>query len=93
MQIEKIPRTHGAVMGWRVMFGKIVSKVVGAATPVYEELEGWETDLRDVRDVDDLPPTARRYVLRIESLLGIDCNLLSLGPARAETIMLKNPFR
>jgi adenylosuccinate synthase len=63
------------------------------AIPVYEELDGWETDLRDVRDVDDLPPSAQRYVRRIETLLGVDCYLLSIGPARAETIMRKNPFR
>ncbi|MCS6913615.1 MAG: adenylosuccinate synthase [Myxococcales bacterium] len=63
------------------------------AVPVYEELDGWDVDLRDVRDVDDLPPGARRYVGRIEALLGIDCHLISIGPARAETIVIKNPFR
>src|SRR5439155_910802 len=63
------------------------------ATPVYEELDGWDTVLRDVREVDDLPPLAMRYVRRIETLLGIDCGVISVGPARAETIMLKNPFR
>jgi adenylosuccinate synthase len=43
--------------------------------------------------MEDLPPAARRYVRRIEALLGIDCYLISVGPGRAETIMLKNPFR
>ena len=63
------------------------------AVPVYEELDGWDTDLQNVRDVEDLPPNARRYVRRIETLLGVDCYLISVGPGRAETIMLKNPFR
>ena len=63
------------------------------AAPVYEELDGWDTDLQNVRDVEDLPPNARRYVRRIETLLGVDCYLISVGPGRAETIMLKNPFR
>jgi adenylosuccinate synthase len=66
---------------------------VARAVPVYEELDGWEMELRDMREIDDLPPGARRYIQRIEALLGIDCNLISVGPARAETIMLKNPFR
>ncbi len=66
---------------------------IARATPVYEELDGWEPELRDVRDVDDLPAGARRYVSRIEALLGIDCYLISVGPGRVETIMLKNPFR
>ena len=63
------------------------------ATPVYEELDGWDTDLSGVREVDDLPQNARRYVRRIETLLGVDCGLISVGPARTETMMLKNPFR
>jgi adenylosuccinate synthase len=63
------------------------------AVPVYEELDGWDTDLQHVRDVEDLPQSAKRYVRRIETLLGVDCYLISVGPGRAETIMLKNPFR
>jgi adenylosuccinate synthase len=63
------------------------------ATPVYEELEGWDTDLSGVREVEDLPAPARRYVRRIETLLGIDCCLISVGAGRAETVMLRNPFR
>jgi adenylosuccinate synthase len=63
------------------------------AIPVYEELDGWDAELRNVREVEDLPPGAKRYIRRIETLLGIDCCLISVGPGRAETIMLKNPFR
>jgi adenylosuccinate synthase len=35
----------------------------------------------------------RRYVRRIENLAGVPATLISVGPGRAETIMLKNPFR
>jgi adenylosuccinate synthase len=63
------------------------------ATPVYETLEGWSDDIGEVREVDGLPPAARKYVRRIEALTGIDFSLISVGPGRAETIMLKNPFR
>jgi len=66
---------------------------IARATPIYEELDGWSSDLGNVREVEDLPPTAKRYVRRIETLLGVDCYLISVGPGRAETIMLKNPFR
>ncbi|MBL9002908.1 MAG: adenylosuccinate synthase [Myxococcales bacterium] len=63
------------------------------ATPIYEELDGWDADLTGVREVEDLPPPAKRYVRRIETLLGIDCCLISVGAGRAETVMLRNPFR
>jgi adenylosuccinate synthase len=63
------------------------------AQPVYEELDGWEDDTRDVRDVEALPKAAQKYVRRIEELVGVDVSLISVGPGRAETIMIKNPFR
>jgi adenylosuccinate synthase len=66
---------------------------IARATPVYEELDGWETDLKSVREVEDLPLFAKRYVRRVETLLGVDSCLISVGPGRAETVMLKNPFR
>ena len=63
------------------------------AEPIYEDLEGWDADTRDVREVDDLPPAARRYIQRIEGLVGVPFSLISVGPGRAETIVLRNPFR
>jgi adenylosuccinate synthase len=66
---------------------------LAVAKPVYEELEGWDTDLRNVRDPEELPVATRRYVRRVEALAGVDVYLLSVGPSRAETIVFKNPFR
>jgi adenylosuccinate synthase len=66
---------------------------IARAQPVYEELDGWDDDTRDVRDVDALPKAAQKYVRRIEELVGVDVSLISVGPGRAETIMIKNPFR
>jgi adenylosuccinate synthase len=63
------------------------------AQPVYEELDGWEADTREVRDFAELPPAAQKYVRRIEALVGVDCALISVGPGRAETIVIRNPFR
>jgi adenylosuccinate synthase len=63
------------------------------AQPVYEELEGWPESLRELRDLDGLPTAARRYIRRVEQLTGVPFSLVSVGPARAETIVLKNPFR
>ncbi len=66
---------------------------IARAEPVYETADGWNEDTRQIRDLDDLPPGARRYLRRIEDLLGIPLFLVSVGPGRAETIVLKNPFR
>ncbi len=63
------------------------------AEPVYETADGWSEDTSQIRDLDDLPAGARRYLRRIEDLLGIPLYLVSVGPGRAETIVLRNPFR
>jgi adenylosuccinate synthase len=63
------------------------------AEPVYETLDGWTEDAREARDLDDLPVGARRYLARLEDLIGVPLTLVSVGPGRAETIVLKNPFR
>jgi adenylosuccinate synthase len=61
--------------------------------PVYETFEGLSADLSGARDLDVLPPAARRYLARISDLAGVPLYLVSVGPGRAETMVLKNPFR
>ena len=61
--------------------------------PVYEEFEGWEEDLGEVRTKEDLPLQARRYVEHLEHLLNLPVDIISVGAGRAETIMVQNPYR
>lgn len=60
--------------------------------PVYESLEGWKEEIDQVREFADLPAAARDYVGRMEELAGVPANIVSVGPDRAETLLLKNPF-
>jgi adenylosuccinate synthase len=60
--------------------------------PVYEELPGWQEDLRGVRRFDDLPPACRQYLKRVEELAGVPIQLISVGPDREETIVVQDPF-
>jgi adenylosuccinate synthase len=60
--------------------------------PVYEELDGWKTQSRDVRRFEDLPVNARRYLKRLEELLGVPIDIVSTGPDRGSTIVISDPF-
>ncbi|NOX25356.1 MAG: adenylosuccinate synthase [Deltaproteobacteria bacterium] len=60
--------------------------------PVYEEVSGWQEELDQVSSLDDLPANARDYVKRIEDLTETPANIISVGPGREQTIMLRNPF-
>jgi adenylosuccinate synthase len=63
------------------------------AEPVYETLPGWSEDLSAARRWEDLPDAARRYVDRIEALIDVPVELISIGPGRDATIARSDPFR
>ncbi len=60
--------------------------------PVYEEMPGWRESTVGVRTHDGLPKAARDYLARIESLGGVPIDMISTGPERDETIVLRHPF-
>jgi adenylosuccinate synthase len=62
------------------------------AEPVYEEMEGWRTPLTGIRRYEDLPPKAKRYLERLADLLGVEVAIVSTGPDREQTMVLRNPF-
>jgi adenylosuccinate synthase len=63
------------------------------AQPIYEELPGWKEPLGDQREYQDLPENTRRYIERVEQLVGVETIAVSVGAERAQTIVRKNPFR
>lgn len=60
--------------------------------PRYREVKGWDKSLTDCRSFDDLPKNARDYVEMIEHLSGVPITLVSVGPAREQSILRKTPF-
>ncbi|MDB4498194.1 adenylosuccinate synthase [Gammaproteobacteria bacterium] len=55
--------------------------------PVYETLEGFDEDLTEMRDFDQLPSTAKKYLARIEELTNCKIAVVSVGPDRTQTII------
>ena len=60
--------------------------------PVYESLSGWTQSTIGVKRLDDLPEAARGYLKRIEAICGVPVDMISTGPDREETIVLRHPF-
>ncbi len=60
-----------------------------AVEPVYETAPGWTENIRGARTWEDLPATVQAYVRRIEAAAGVPAAILSVGPDRAETIILR----
>jgi adenylosuccinate synthase len=60
--------------------------------PVYEEVPGWKESTVGLKNYDDLPTNARAYLKRLEEVVGIPVDIISTGPERDETIILRNPY-
>jgi len=60
--------------------------------PVYETLPGWQGTTAGVKKLEDLPENARRYIQRLEQLIEAPVDIISTGPDRVETIVLRHPF-
>lgn len=57
--------------------------------PVYETHAGWMTDISKIRTYEELPENAKKYLKRLESLMGVPISIISVGPDREQTIFTK----
>ena len=60
--------------------------------PVYEEMPGWREPTAGLRSLDQLPRAAREYLDRLQQLCGVPVTILSTGPDREQTVVLRHPF-
>jgi len=61
--------------------------------PVYESMPGWSESTAGLTSWDQLPDNARRYLERVQALIGAPIDMVSTGPDRTNTILLRHPFR
>jgi adenylosuccinate synthase len=87
----------GICTGYR-LDGKMVDMLpVGAedvarCEPVYEFMPGWSENTFGVKRWEELPLNARNYLQRLEALCEVPVDIVSTGPERDETIVLRHPF-
>ena len=60
--------------------------------PVYEELPGWSESTLGAKTLEEIPAAARAYIKRLEELVGAPIDIISTGPDRVQTIVLKHAF-
>lgn len=65
---------------------------VARCQPVYETLPGWDENTFGISRWEDLPQNARNYLKRLEALCEVPVDIVSTGPERDETIVLRHPF-
>ncbi|MGW9578336.1 adenylosuccinate synthetase, partial [Citrobacter freundii] len=60
--------------------------------PIYETMPGWSESTFGVKERSGLPQAALNYIKRIEELTGVPIDIISTGPDRTETMILRDPF-
>ncbi|MEA5097724.1 MAG: adenylosuccinate synthetase, partial [Burkholderiaceae bacterium] len=61
--------------------------------PIFEEMPGWKESTLGVKSLEALPAAARAYIKRVEQLIGVPIDMVSTGPDREETLVLRHPFQ
>ncbi len=68
-------------------------KAQAEVKPIYETLKGWKSSTYGVRTYEDLPENAKKYIERLEELLGVQISMISTSPEREDTIIRINPYK
>jgi len=89
--------TINMCVGYEDSSGQLVGTPRDAADfesliPIYETVDGWEESTLGVQHWDQLPLNARRYIERIAEIVDVGVDIISTGPDRNETIILRDPF-
>ena len=84
-------------VGYRTRQGDCYTPPLGAegfedCEPIYVEMPGWEGSTAGLTRLDELPENARAYLRKIEELVEVPIDMISTGPDRSETIMIRHPF-
>ena len=75
-----------------VEYAPLAAKDWEGIEPIYETLPGWSENTFRITKLEDLPQAAINYIKRIEELVGVPVDILSTGPDRLETMILRDPF-
>ena len=85
-------------VGYRMPDGREVTTTPLAAEgwegiePIYESMPGWSENTFGVKTLEGLPQAARDYIKRVEEVTGVPVDIISTGPDRSETMILRDPF-
>lgn len=69
------------------------SEKVAGCVPIFEEFPGWPGTTFGIKTWDALPAEAKAYLTRMQEVCGVPVDMVSTGPDRDETIVLRHPFK
>ena len=61
--------------------------------PIYKSFQGWKTSTSGIKNMDDLPENAKKYIFAVENFICAKVSSISTSPERDDTILVENPFK
>ena len=84
--LDEIPVCVGYEIDGEITTEFPVTAKLSKAKPVFQKLPGWKSDIRGIREYDELPENCREYIEFIESRIGYPVTMVSNGPGREDII-------
>jgi adenylosuccinate synthase len=81
------------INGVETQVAPVGAEKLAQCEPVIESMPGWSESTKGITAFDKLPDDTKRYIARLEQLLGIPIDIVSTGPERDETIIQRHPFK
>ncbi|MBL4673040.1 MAG: adenylosuccinate synthase, partial [Arenicella sp.] len=78
--------------GQELSVAPVGADALAKCEPVYESMPGWSENTQGVQTMAELPQAAQNYVARLAELVGVKIDIVSTGPDRAETIVIKDLY-
>jgi adenylosuccinate synthase len=79
--------------GKKITYFPAIDRDFAFIKPIYETFQGWNHSTRHAKSLSDLPNQALSYIKAIEKLIGVNISILSVGPAREDTLILDTYFK
>ena len=68
------------------------AEALAGSEPIYETMPGWSETTRGITEFEALPQAAKNYIARLAELVGVPIDIVSTGPDRDETIVIRDPY-
>ena len=78
--------------GQELSVAPVGADALAKCEPIYESMPGWSESTQGAQSMSDLPDAALKYVARLQELVGVPIDIVSTGPDRAETIVIKDLY-
>jgi adenylosuccinate synthase len=79
--------------GQNLSVAPVGADALAQCEPVYQSMPGWSETTRGITDYTKLPEAAQNYIIKLQELVGVPIDIISTGPDRDETIVLKDPYQ